>query len=410
MPSTSATRMLRKASSRVIGTRSRIVAPTLRPARRDSPKSPVTACVSHAKYWTGSGSSRPYFVRMSAKACGERSSPASTSAGSPGSARVPANTTMLARRTTISAAPALRRKKPRTALRPRREARLLEPQEAVAEELDPGHLLLRAEEVVVVPQVDQRVLVEQHLRHLLVDLGALALVERRAALVQQRVELRVGVAGVVLGARLADELLRVAVGVDAPGPSDLEDVEVTGVALVERGRELGRLQLHLEAGVLRHRLDDLAHAQRERVGVEHDLHRDRGGDPALRNELLGTVDVPRRALEALVVVRADGGDRPASRGVGALEGNLVDRVAVEREAERLAQLLVLRERRVELHHRLAEPVLVADVDRQPLVAQRGAVQQLQVRVAADGPGVGRVQALGDVDDARAQVRGAGAAL
>src|SRR3954452_19734274 len=194
----SAMRMLRHASSSVVGMRSMIVAPTLRPVRCEPPQSPWTACPSQLAYWTGSGLSRPNLCVISATACGLRSSPASTSAGLPGSACSPANTTTLAARTTISAAPARRRRKLRMGLRPGREPGLLEPQQAVAELLDPGDLLRHAREVVVVVEVDQRVRGQQHLRRLRVHLLAPALVERRAGLVEQCVELRVGVAGVVL--------------------------------------------------------------------------------------------------------------------------------------------------------------------------------------------------------------------
>src|SRR3954468_15572832 len=393
----SAMRMLRNASSSVIGMRSTIVAPTLRPVRCETPKSPCTACPSQLAYWTGSGLSRPNFCVISAMAAGLRSSPASVSAGLPGSACRPANTTTLAARITISAAPARRSRKLRTALRPGREPGLLEPQQAVAELLDPRDLLRHAREVVVVVEVDQRVRGQQHLRRLRVHLLAPALVERRAGLVEQRVELGVGVAGVVLRAGLADELLDVAVGVDAPRPPDLERVEVAGVGLVERGRELGRLQLHREAGVLGHRLDDLAEPERDGVGVEHEADRNRRLDAALGDELLGLREVAGRALDRLVEERADRRDRPAARRVRALEDDLVDRVAVEREAERLPQRLLLGERRADRLHRLAEPVLVADVDRQALVAERRDVEQRQVRVGLDGLGRDRGEPLAGVD-------------
>src|SRR5919202_5492782 len=406
MPSRSPTRMLRIASSSVIGIRSTIVAPTLRPVRCETPKSPCTACPSQSPYCTGSGWSRPNFFVISARACGLRSSPASTSAGLPGRAWSPANTSTLARKTTISAAPDRRRRKLRTGLRAGREPGLLEPQQAVAELLQPGHLLRHAREVVVVVEVDERRLLVEHLRHLGVELAPAALVEGRARLVEQRVDLRVGEARVVLRAGLSDELLDVAVGVDAARPSDLEDVEVAGVGLVERGRELGRLELHREAGVLGHRLDHLAEPERHGVGVQHELDRDRRLDAALGDELLGLCDIAGRALERLVEERAHWRDRPAPRRVVTREDDLVDRVAVERQGQRLAQLRVLGERRADVLHGLAEPVLVADVDRQALVAERRDVEQRQVRVAADRLGRDRVEALGDVDVARAQVRGA----
>ncbi len=85
-----------------------IVSPTLRPVRDDVPKSPCTAWPIHLKYCTGTGSSSPYLARVASSASSLRSSPASASAGSPGSARTPANTRMLATRRTISEAPARR--------------------------------------------------------------------------------------------------------------------------------------------------------------------------------------------------------------------------------------------------------------------------------------------------------------
>src|SRR4051794_9743893 len=214
MPTTIAMMMLRIASSRVIGIRSTIVPPTPMPLRRERPKSPVTAWPSHDAYCTGNGWSSAYLVRMAASVAGSRLSPARRRAGSPGSARVPANTTTLASRTTISAAPTRRRTNVRMALRPRAEPGLLEPQEAVAVELEAGDVLAGPREVLVVVEVDQRAVVQDHLCRLLVDLRALGRVELRAALLEHLVEGGVRVAGVVLRAGRADELLDVAVGVD----------------------------------------------------------------------------------------------------------------------------------------------------------------------------------------------------
>src|SRR3954453_9256556 len=212
-PITSAMRMLRNASSSVIGMRSTIVAPTLRPVRCETPKRPWTAWPSQFAYWTGSGLSSPNFAVISAMACGLRSSPASVSAGLPGSAWSPANTTTLAAKMTISAAPARRSRKLRTGLRPGREPGLLEPQQAVAELLDPGDLLRHAREVVVVVEVDQRVGGQQHLRRLPVHLGAPALVGGLAGLVCQRVWLSARVSRKVIPPCSWDEMVDVAVGV-----------------------------------------------------------------------------------------------------------------------------------------------------------------------------------------------------
>ena len=82
--------------------------PTPRPVRVDVPRSPRTTWPSQMTYWTGTGLSRSYFARIAVSAFWLWSSPASASAGSPGSARTPANTSMLATSRTISEAPARR--------------------------------------------------------------------------------------------------------------------------------------------------------------------------------------------------------------------------------------------------------------------------------------------------------------
>ena len=83
---------------------------TLNPVRVDVPRSPRTTWPIQITYWTGTGLSRSYLARTAAIAFGLWSSPASAIAGSHGSARTPANTSMLATMRTISDAPARRRR------------------------------------------------------------------------------------------------------------------------------------------------------------------------------------------------------------------------------------------------------------------------------------------------------------
>ena len=75
------------------GSAVRSMAETGMPVRIELPKSPWTARSTYCPNCTGSGRSSPYSARMAASASGERSSPASASAGSPGSARMPRKTT-----------------------------------------------------------------------------------------------------------------------------------------------------------------------------------------------------------------------------------------------------------------------------------------------------------------------------
>ena len=77
--------------------------------------SPRTTWLSQVTYWIGTGLSSPYFARVAASAAGSRLSPASASAGSPGSARTPTKIRTLESASTISAAPTRRRRKERIA-------------------------------------------------------------------------------------------------------------------------------------------------------------------------------------------------------------------------------------------------------------------------------------------------------
>src|SRR3954454_17492279 len=289
--------MLRNASSSVTGSRSMIVLPTPRPVRVDVPRSPRTTWPSQSTYWTGTGSFRPYFSRIAVSARWLWSSPASASAGSPGSARTPANTTMLETRRTISEAPARRSRYPCMSDPAASHAREAQSRQPIGPHLDAGHVTARPGEQVVVVEVDDVAVVQQRGDHALVDRAALGRIGCRAPVRKRLVDRGVRLAAVVQRALALLLVEQVAVGVDAPRPAHLEGVEVALVAPVERGRELARLDLDREAGLACHRLDDLREALLLRGGLHEQRHRDRRLHAALLHELPGPGEVPPRAAQ-----------------------------------------------------------------------------------------------------------------
>ncbi len=119
-----ATNMLRNASSSVIGMRVTIVCAT-GSSRWSTPRSPCSASQIQCAYCTGSGRSSRYLWRTAASTAGSRFSAPSAIAGSPGIARTPRNTSMLASTSTTRAAPTLRRRKPPIVSRSARSSLLL---------------------------------------------------------------------------------------------------------------------------------------------------------------------------------------------------------------------------------------------------------------------------------------------
>ncbi len=71
--------------------------------------------------------------------------------------------------------------------------------------------------------------------------------------------------------------------------------------------------------------------------------------------------------------------------VHAVEHDLVDHLAVERELERRAQVGGLRDRRADVRVRLHEPVLVPDVDRDALVADRDGLARARAPWSSGSP-------------------------
>ena len=195
-------------------------------------------------------------------------------------------------------------------------------------------------------------------------------------------------------------MVEVAVRVDAPRPADCEGREVAGVRPVQRGRELRRLEDHVEADRLLLALDERSEPRGDRIGADRQVDVDRCVRAGLLERRLRRGDVRREvALDPLRrgEVRARRREREAARLLRAAEDDLVDELAVERELERLPQVGRLRERRADVLVGLVEPVLVPDVDRDALVADRDRLRDAQARVVRDPLQLRRRDAVLDVD-------------
>src|SRR5882672_3255720 len=199
-PMRMATIMASSASSSVTGSACWMISVTGSPVRTDLPRSPESALPMYLAYCTGIGWSRPYEARTSAMACGSPSSPASTLAGSPGSARMPKNTTTVARNSVMTDSISRRaRYRPIIRCCPRLfdEPGGAEPDDAVAELLDLTDLVADPGQVLLPVQV-----------------LALGLVLAGPRVVEPLVNVRVGVAGDVLRSLCLHERGDVAVRID----------------------------------------------------------------------------------------------------------------------------------------------------------------------------------------------------
>ena len=173
--------------------------------------------------------------------------------------------------------------------------------------------------------------------------------------------------------------------------------------------ELGRLEDDVDADRLLHGLDHLAEPCGNRVGAEHQVHGDAGRRPGTLERGLRSSDIGRQLARDPLrrgVERRAGRNREAV-GVGrAAEDDLVDHLPVERQLERGPQVGRLRDRGAGVRIRqFPEPVRVADVDGDPLIADRRRLEQAQRGVAGDRLEIGRGDALADVDVVRPEVRG-----
>ena len=157
-----------------------------------------------------------------------------------------------------------------------------------------------------------------------------------------------------------------------------------------------RRSLQVEAGFRRHRLDHLRDLLQVGLVRHHQVERDRRRDAGFLDQRLGLLDVALRDREFLDVVRI-GRARPLiARRELAVEHDLVERVAVDGELERLAHLGVLAERILRL-------IGVGEIDGEPGVGEARTRRELQPGVAAHGRDVGREQPLHQIERAGAQV-------
>src|SRR5262245_54732335 len=225
--------------------------------RIDSPRSPWSARRSHFTYWTGIGSRRPYFCRISSMPAASASVPAITRAGSPGIMRTPVNTMSVMRNRVTSE---MRLRWIRNSIttfcgcgRPREPggapaarsdlvpARALDADQPVGHGLVALEVLGEGRDVVQVVEVDDVSARRELVDRLTVELGALCDVTHLPRLVQERVDRLVAGLGRVQAALAGVELVDVGIGVHPTAPAHQEARELARVVCIERRGELHRL-------------------------------------------------------------------------------------------------------------------------------------------------------------------------
>src|SRR5215470_15647272 len=400
-----ASRIERQASSRVIGSLPATVFVTVSRVRMDSPRSPRSARPTQRRYWTGTGSLRPYFSRTSARPASSASVPAMTRAGSPGIMRTPVKTIMLitARVTAEIARRWIRYSSTTVRLLP---GHALDADETVRHGLVAFEVLRKRDDIVSVVDVDDVAPDEGELVHgLSVERGPLSQIGDLARPVQDDVHALVArLRGVQRGAA-GLELEDVGVRIDTAAPADQEGLVLARVIVVERRGKLGRLEADVEASLLCHALDDLAGSPV--LGIVDDDHLEAVAArlAGVGEELLRLGDVAHGALAALVGEGAHGRDGCASDRVLAIPHDLVQRLAVDAEFERLPDPRVIGQRRAQVSGRLGRlAVLVVEIDRDAEVPDAGDARDLDLALLAEVGGIRRSDLVHHVDVARTQVR------
>src|SRR5689334_781887 len=370
MAMASATTSDRHASSSVMGSLEATIHATEVRVRIDSPRSPTAARRSQRTYCTGSGASSPYFCRISSRPAASASAPAITRAGSPGIMRTPVKTIRLMSSSVIAEMTPrrIRNSSTRRRLLP---GRPLDADEPVGHGLVALEALRERHEVVGVIEEDRVPSRADDVDGLPVGRGALGHVRDLARLVQQRVELLVAGQRGVEAASAGLALVDVAVGIDAAAPADEERLVLAVVVVLEGRGELRGPQADVEASLAGHALDDLAHAALLWIVDDDHLELVAVRQPGVGQELLGAGDVARGALARLVEEHAVGRDRPAPHGVLAVVGHLVERLAIDRQLQRLAHPRVVGQRRAQIAGRVLLAGLVVDVDRDRVEAETG---------------------------------------
>src|SRR5690606_1720344 len=198
---TRATSIDRTASSIVTGSFEPIRSRTRSFVRSDLPRSPRASCPSHARYCTGTGSSRRERSRRAARASGSGGAAARISAGSAGSERWMAKTISVTMNSVGIAVSARRPTKGSTACLASsltlREGHPLQPYQAVRVRLEALDVRPVREEQDRVVQVDYVPVGQVALERLPVEVVPGLGRRGRARLVQQPVDLLVAVARLV---------------------------------------------------------------------------------------------------------------------------------------------------------------------------------------------------------------------
>src|SRR5262245_12795528 len=169
-------------------------------------------------YCSGSGSSRWYLCRIAARTAGSRFSAPSAIAGSPGMARAPTKTSMLASTSTMRAAPTFLRRKP-PIVRCLLVGRERDARQGVRVDLDALETRRDADSRDGVIQVDEGPVGEDELLRRAVERLARSVGRRLPGVVEDEIEPGIRVPAVVLRPDRVHELVDVAVRVDAARPA-----------------------------------------------------------------------------------------------------------------------------------------------------------------------------------------------
>src|SRR5712691_149342 len=292
-----------------------------------------------------------------------------TRAGSPGIMRTPANTMTVISASVTAEMNARRTRNSITALLP---ARSLDADQPVGDGRVAFEVLRERDDVVLKVEVDDVPARQEQVVGLTVERRPLADVAHLAGLVQERVDLLVARERLVEAATARVELVDVVIGVHPAAPADEEGLVLAVLVVLERGGEL--------------------------------LGSQRGVEPGLGQELLGSGQVAAGALAALVEERAVRRERGAAGRVQAVPRHLIEGLAVDRELERLPNARVVREWRAEVPRRLRLAALVVEVDGDAVVAEARHVRDLEPPFLLEARRVGRRHQVHEVDVARAEVR------
>src|SRR3954454_4724502 len=212
-----------------------------------------------------------------------------------------------------------------------------------------------------VVDIKNRVFVERELREIFIDGLAFALLRDKPRAVERFVSIGIGPGAVILRRAGSEEDVGIAVGVDPAAPRQHERLVFAGFGLLQRSRELGDPDLHVETGLRRHRLDHLRDGFGFGALWRHEIDIYRRSSTGLLQQRLGLRDIARANRKLLLVIRMIGIDPLVARLEFAIEHNLIDGFAIDRQIERLAYLGGLAERPLGF--------VLADIQRHALIAE-----------------------------------------